>query len=185
MTGQALAKERPIVMQLPAETLLPILQQTLPWDISVQGKQVQGDIRVESLQHLSVRDNVLSVQAALSGKNTAINTQIAGQEVHFKVGQVRLSLHCDLHLRFDAKKQILFVKPRFKSLSGNGQDSMLKPLLLGLDNKEISVDLKKILGKLRIPVDDRFVALPMEATKIEGTDNALILHVRPEKSQRN
>lgn len=184
MTDQAVAKERPILMQLPAETLLPILQRTLPWDIPVHGRQVQGEIRVESLQQLSVRDNVISVQGVLSGKDTAVNTQIAGQEVHFKIGHVSMSLHCDLHLRFEAKKQTLFVKPRFKSLSGNGQDAMLKPLLLGLDNKEITVDCKKILRKLRVPVDGRLAPLPLEVLGIEGTNNALILRLQEEKAQR-
>jgi len=84
---------RDIVITMRAETVLASLQKILPLTIPSQHPGLQGDIVLESLDRLSIADNVLSVHGVLSGKNLVMATNLAGQNIQLKLGQVPLPIH--------------------------------------------------------------------------------------------
>ena len=108
-------------------------------------------------------------------------TQIAGQDIQLRIGQVRLPMTCDLQTRFDPVQRKLFVTPRFSETGpGNGgQEASLAPLLGALGGKEHPVNLEA-LQLLHINIGSRSIPIAMEPVKIAGADNALIFHLLPQ-----
>lgn len=173
---------RDIVLTMPAETVLASLQKVLPLAIPSQHPGLQGDIVLESLDRLSIADNVLSVHGVLSGKNLVMATNLAGQNIQLKLGQVTLPIHCDLHTRFDRAQGKLFVRPRFanagQAQTANGQAGSLDPLLGALGSREYPVDLEA-LQMLNIRMGERTIPIAMQPVNITGTDNSLIFRLLP------
>ena len=170
--------QRDIVITLPAETVLASLKKILPLDIPSQNAQLQGDIILESLDRLVIHDNIISVHGVLSGRNLVVVTNIAGQDIQLKVGQVHLPMTCDLHTRFDPVQRKLFVTPRFAD-TGNNQEGSLAPLLGALGGREHLVKLDA-LRLLNIKIGTRSIPVAMEPVKVTATDNALVFHLLPQ-----
>lgn len=172
--------QRDIVITLPAETVLASLKKMLPLDIPSQNEQLQGNIVLESLDRLVIHDNIISVHGVLSGRNLTMVTNIAGQDIQLKVGQVHLPMTCDLHTRFDPVQRKLYVTPRFSDTNagGNGQEASLTPLLGALGGREHPVNLDA-LQLLNIKIGARSIPIAMEPVKIAGVDNALTFHLLP------
>ena len=173
--------QRDIVITLPAETVLATLKKNLPLDIPLQNEQLQGNLVLESLDRLVIHDNIISVHGILSGRNLVMVTNIAGQDIQLKVGQVRLPMTCDLQTRFDPVRRKLFVTSRFSDTGAgnNGHEASLAPLLGALGGREHPVNLDA-LQMLQIKIGTRSIPLAMEPVKIAGTDNALIFHLQPQ-----
>jgi hypothetical protein len=160
---------RDIVLTMPAETVLASLQKVLPLAIPSQHPGLQGDIVLESLDRLSIADNVLSVHGVLSGKNLVMATNLAGQNIQLKLGQVTLPIHCDLHTRFANAGQ---------AQTANGQAGSLDPLLGALGSREYPVDLEA-LQVLNLRMGERTIPIAMQPVNITGTDNSLIFRLLP------
>lgn len=173
--------QRDIVITLPAETVLASLKKILPLEIPSQNEQLQGDIVLESLDRLVIRDNIISVHGVLSGRNLVIVTNIAGQDIQLRVGQVHLPMTCDLHTRFDPVQRKLFVTPRFSDTGAgsNSQEASLAPLLGALGGREHLVKLDA-LRLLNIKIGARSIPIAMEPVKMTGIDNALVFHLLPQ-----
>ena len=172
--------QRAIVITMPAETVLASLQKMLPLAIPSHNEQLQGDIVLESLDRLFIHDNILSLRGVLSGKNLVIITNIAGQDLRLKLGQIHLPVTCDLQTRFDQAKRKLFVTPRFAETVAdkNSQEASVGSLIGALGGREYPVDLDA-LQLLNIKMGTRSIPIAMEPTNIAGTDNALIFRLMP------
>lgn len=173
--GQAKSSQN-IVLTLPAETVLSTLQKVLPLDIPSQSRQLQGDIIVESLDSLAIADNTITVRGVLSGRNLVVTTQLAGQPIQLRIGEVRLPVTCALQTRFDAARRKLFVTPHFNN-AGNGNDD-LAPLLGALAGREYLVDLDA-LETMNIRVGNKTIPVAMDPVHIGGANNALIFQMMP------
>ncbi len=180
MSASADSRKQDIVLTLPAEVVLETLQKILPLAIPSQNRHLQGDIILESLDQLSIHNNVLSAHGVLSGKNLVILTNIAGQDIQLRVGEVHLPMTCDLQTRFDPVRGKLFVTPRFRdnSQAANNQEDALAPLLGSLAGREYQVDLDA-LQLLHITIGDRSIPLAMDPVSIAGKDNAMIFRLQP------
>lgn len=169
---------RNIVLTLPAETILRSLQQMLPLDIPSQSRQLQGDIIVESMDYLAIADNIITVRGVLSGRNLLVTTQLAGQDIQLRVGEVHIPVRCALHTRFDPTRRALFVTPRFADSPANDGSDGLAPMLGALAGREYQVDLDA-LEAMNIQVGSRSIPIAMEPIKIAGINNSLVFHMLP------
>lgn len=165
-----------IVLTLPAETVLTSLQKALPLEIPSQSRQLQGDIIVESLDSLAIADNAITVRGVLSGRNLVVTTQLAGQPIQLRIGEVRLPVTCVLQTRFDAARRKLYVTPHFNN-AGNGNDD-LAPLLGALAGHEYLVDLDA-LETMNIRVGRKTIPVAMDPVHIGGANNALVFQMMP------
>ncbi len=178
LPGSAAAGGRDVVLSVPAETVLAAVQKALPLRIPTQSGNVSGDLILESLDRLSINGNVIAVHGVLSGKNMALNANVAGNPLHVQLGEVQLPVSCDLVTRFDRQTGRLFVSPRFGG-QGNAQDGDLAGLMAGLSGREYPLDLGA-LKTLDLDVGGRTIHLAMRPTNIVGRDNALVFFLQPQ-----
>lgn len=180
----AQAANRDLMLNVPAETVLAEVQKVLPLTIPTTGKNLQGNLIVESLDKLSIADNAIAVHGVLGAKNMTVTVKVAGAPINVQLGEVRLPLSCELALRLDSQSGKLFVKPRFAGQhKDSGQDSGLSALTEGLAAREYPVSLE-FLKKIDIKVGGRTIRLAVRPTSIEGRDNSLILSLQPQVISR-
>lgn len=172
------AANRDVVLSLPAETVHAAVKKILPLTIPTQGSTVQGQLILESLDHLSIRNNVISLHGVLGGRNMTVNAMVANKPIRVQLGELRLPVSCDLLTRFDRQSRQLYVSPRFKD-QGGGQDTGLASLLEGLAGREYPLDLDA-LKRLDVEIGTRTISLAMQPTNIVGQDNALVFYLQPQ-----
>ena len=177
--------QKTVVLTLPAETVLASLQKALPLDIPSQSRQLQGDITVESVDQLTIHNNLISVRGTLSGKNLVVTTNLAGQDLQIRVGEVRLPVACDLRTRFDPVKRKLLVAPQCKDTAHNQGSAQDAPssLLGALGGREYAVDLDA-LETINLKIGSRSIPIAMEPVGIAGVDNALVFQMLPRVGPR-
>ena len=177
---------RDLVLSIPAETVQTTIQSILPLAIPAHHELLRGEIILESLDQLSINNNIITVRGILSGKNLVAVTKIAGQDILLRLGQARLPVTCDLFTRFDPESRELYVTPRFSD-SGpnrNNQENSLTPLLGALAGREYRVDLEA-LRLIDITIGDRLIPLALNPVNMIGENNSLIVYLQPKVHSPN
>lgn len=184
ITGPAKAKSGqtpPITLTLPIATLHQALSSILPLPIEQQNKNsnFRGTFVIDSISRLAVKQNTIALKGQISGRNMAVNAQVGGQTIQIKLGQLVLPFSCDIALRYDQQKKILFLWPTFYN-QAQQQDpaaASLGPLLDSL-SQEYPLPLEKLdplIGKLgTTPI---FIQLDPVDIRLNG--DSLVLQFRP------
>ncbi|HEB68379.1 MAG TPA: hypothetical protein ENI88_02030 [Desulfobulbus sp.] len=171
---------------LPAPALLQTLQTMLPLPLEPDSANVNGTISIDAIDTLAIHDKIISLHGVLSGKNLSMSTEIAGQNIRLKLGQLILPLSCDLLLRFDRPAQQLFITPQLKPSQDQpaAGGEVILPLMAALNNREFPVDLKKLLT-LNPTIGGQSRPLRLETVGVTAEKNQLVLRLRPQKSKSN
>jgi len=181
----AAAVDQSVTISIPEDILSRAIKDGLPIPINAQSQYFQGDIAVQSLEKLQVREKSLYLQGIVSGRNFTMNTSIAGKEISMAVGSVQLPLTCELFLRFDGSKNVLFVTPRFpkpKSLYAADPADALLLLLSSLGGKEYPVELgaiQPILAK----AGKGYISIELEPVDILTQKGQLLIKMKPKVSK--
>lgn len=116
--GQAATKEF-ITLNLPESVIAQAAAAILPVNIDAHSKSIEGDITIINISELQLTNNHLACRLHLAGRNLAFLTEIAGHEIRLKVGEVEIDFKTDAAIRFDAKQQVLYIKPVVKNVSAS------------------------------------------------------------------
>lgn len=136
-----------ITLTLPESIIAQTTKALLPIKIDAHSKILDGDITIINISNLQLTKNHLSCRLHLAGNNLAFLTEIAGHEIRLKVGAVEVDFQTDAALRFDAAKQLLYLKPLVKDMTASGDganDEIGKAILALLNGREFPVSMKKI-----------------------------------------
>jgi hypothetical protein len=101
------------------------------------------------------------------------------------LGSVKLPLSCELFLRFDGNKKVLFVTPRFPrptSLYTTDPADALLLLLSSLGEKEYPVELGSIQPILA-KVGMRNILIELEPVDIQTQKGLLLIKMKPKVSR--
>jgi len=173
--------EQVVTITMPAEILRQTISDSLPLPIEPENHYMEGSIVVDSLEKLQINEKSIFLQGVVLGRDIAMNTKIAGQNIKMELGSARLPVTCELFLRFDKQKKILFVTPVFPKGEKNDNiesSDILLPLLRSLGGKEYPVALDSMqpflfkVGTRDIPVK----LLPEDIQTIKG---ALVIKMIP------
>jgi len=179
------AVDQAATISIPEDVLFQAITDGLPISIEAQSQYVQGDAIIQSLEKLQVREKSIFLQGVVTGQNVTVNTTIAGKEVAMNLGNVRLPISCELFLRFDGSKKILFVRPSFpkpESLYTTDPADALLLLLSALGEKEYPVELGSIQPILA-KVGTRNIPIALEPVDIQTQKGLLLIKMRPRVSK--
>jgi len=177
----AAAGEQAATISIPDDVLLQTIRDGLPIPLEAQSQYVQGDVIVQSLEKLQVREKSLFLQGVVSARNFTLNTTIAGKEISMNLGSVQLPVTCELFLRFDNNKKILFVTPYFPkptSMYSTDPADALLLLLSSLGEKDYPVELGSIQPILA-KVGTRTIPITLEPVDILTQKGLLLIKMRP------
>ncbi len=142
-----------ITLDLPQAVIAKAITAILPLRIDAHSKSIEGDIDIINISELQLTDDHLVCRLHLAGTNLAILAEIAGHEIRLKVGAVEIDFKTDAAIRFDAKKQTLFIKPIVKNVAAGGTGSSAdigQALVAVLNGREFPVtiqDLKPLIAR--------------------------------------
>jgi hypothetical protein len=177
----AVTVDQLVTISIPDTVLFRAIKDGLPFPIAAQSQYVQGDVSLESLEKLQVKEKSLFIRGVVSGRDFTINTTIAGKDISLNLGSAQLPVSCELFLRFDGKKKILFVRPRFpkpNSLYSTDPADALLLLLSSLGEKEYPVEfgaIQPILAK----AGTRDILIELEPVDILTQKGLLLIKMRP------
>ncbi len=122
LSGPAAAEDF-ITLNLPETVIADATAAILPLRIDAHSKSIEGDIHIINISELQLTDNHLACRLHLAGTNLALLTEIAGHEIRLKVGAVEIDFKTEAAIRFDAKQQMLYIKPMVKNVTTSGAAS--------------------------------------------------------------
>jgi hypothetical protein len=178
---QAAAVDRAATISIPDDVLLQAIKDGLPIPIEAQSQYVQGEVIIQSLEKLQVREKSIFLQGVVSGENFTVSTTIAGKDISMDIGSAKLPVSCELFLRFDGRKQILFITPHFPkpdSLYTTDPADALMLLLSSLGEKEYPVELGSI-QPIIARVGTRNIPVRLEPVDIQTQKGLLLIKMRP------
>ena len=173
-------------VSIPDEVLLRVIRDMLPIPLEAQSEYVQGDVTLESLEMLEVREKSIFLRGVFSGRNFRLNTIIAGREISMDLGSARLPLTCELFLRFDKNGRMLFISPRFPkpgSLYSTDPADALLLLPSAFAEKEYPVELAAIPPFL-MNTGARTISVDLEPVDILTRQGELQIKMRPKVSKK-
>ncbi len=175
------ADRQPVTLTLPASTLHQILKDILPLPIQprTKNRNFQGTFTLDSISQLAMKNNLISLEVEISGRDIRITAAVGGQSIQIKLGQIVVPITCDIALRFDHKKKILFLTPTFYDLPFGSDDSSapLRPLLKSL-SKEYALPFDK-LAPLTKKIGFNQINVFMEPIDMRAEFNELVLKFLP------
>lgn len=117
------AAEDFITLNLPETVIAEATAAILPLSIDAHSKSIEGDLRIINISELQLTDDHLACRLHLAGTNLVLLTEIAGHEIRLQVGTVEIDFKTDAAIRFDARQQILYIKPMVKDVTTSGAAS--------------------------------------------------------------
>jgi hypothetical protein len=179
------AEETAITISLPAKALHEVISNALP--IPLESNQlVDGNIMIESLDKLQVKENSIFLQGTVKGENLSMKTRIAERDISMNLGTVILPVACELFMRFDKTRKTLFVTPRFsktgKDAGGSELGDLLLPALTAFADREYPVELDS-LEPLLARVGTRDIPINLEMVDIQAKQGLMVIKLKPRMSK--
>lgn len=171
-----------ITLHLPETVIAKATKAILPLRIDAHSKAIEGNITIINISELQLTDNHLACRLHLAGTNLALLTEIAGHEIKLKVGSVEIDFKTDAEIRFDAKKQILFIKPVVNDVSASNTDpnaDIGQALIAVLNGREFPVTMQE-LNPIIARAGSRTITINTTIANIEAKPKSIKLSLLPE-----
>lgn len=179
-TQQVMAAD-PIQLTIPQSVITEVTRTLLPIHIDTHSKSVDGDITIINISNVKLTDKHLACRLHLAGNNLALLTEIAGHEIRLKVGSIELDVSTDAALRFDAEKQVLYLKPVIKDMGGSSDKAngeIGKALIAMLNGREFPINMQQ-LDPLVAQTGSKTVTINTEIVNIEAKPEVIQLSLKP------
>lgn len=175
------AAEEPIRLTIPQSVITQVTRALLPIKIDTHSKSIDGDITIINISDLQLTAGHLACRLHLAGNNLALLTEIAGHEIRLKVGSIELDVSTDAALRFDAKQQILYIKPVVKNMAGDGSganEEIGQALIAMLNGREFPINMQQI-DPLVAEAGVKTVTISTKIVNIEAKPKSIQLSLHP------
>ena len=178
--SHATTSQEQITMNLPVSIVQSAADKSLPLTFRMDSKALLGTISIDKIEDLKFLKDKLSSHITMSGHDLRIVTSIAGHDLKMKLGNVTMSFQCDATIRFDAAKQILFIRPIITSLkSSNDQATdVASTIALLFNNRELPLQIEK-LKPLVANTGNKLLNISMNTNNIELQPDSLLVSISP------
>lgn len=170
-----------IILTLPESVITKTTKALLPINIDAHSKMIDGDITIIDISNLQLSQGRLACRLHLAGNNLAILTEIAGHQIRLNVGAVEVNFQTDAALRFDAQKQVLYLKPVVRNMGkgkGGAQDEIGRVITALLNGREFPISMKK-LDPLVAEAGAKTVTINTQISDIQVKPDLLVLSLTP------
>ncbi len=142
----ATAAQKAITITLPDTVIEEMIQKTLPVNIPLKSQAILGSVSVDAIKNVQLGQDKITGKVTLTGHDIHLITNLLGHNLRMKIGSLTMSFLCDAVIRFDPKKQILFIKPTIKELHSSDQAKTEAASLIAqlFNNQEFPLELNKL-----------------------------------------
>jgi len=172
-----------IVLSLPESALAEAMAAMTPFSFKAASQVIQGTITVRAIDHLRLDNNQVRARLDLLGNNLEVVTELAGQKLRMKVGEVALAADVLAELRFSGKRRILYIKPVVDPAQNAEGDEVGRSLVALLNGREFPVSMKDI-EPFVAEVGGKTITIATTVADIRALPNKLELSLTPKISSR-
>ena len=175
-----------ITLNLPESVLAKAVSKMVPFDVKVSSKSLKGSVSITSIDNIRLKNQQISCRLGLIGKNLKLVTEIAGHKINLNVGSIQLDFHANARLRFDAKEQMLYIRPILKNRPNSPpqKGDIANALLAFISGRDFPVSIKK-LKPLIADTNNKTIVIGMKIRNIEAVNGALKISITPTVSNIN
>lgn len=177
----AAAQVQPITITLPESLLREAIASVVPIQIDSHVHGMRGEIEVKDISNLQISKGHIACRMQLEGSNLGVSTNVGGHKINLNIGSVSVDVNTDSALRFDAQKQILYIRPIVKSSSDKQGEA--DSLISMFNGNELPIALQK-LEPLVSQVGDKMLIINGHITDIIAEKDRLVLKLLPTISTR-
>lgn len=184
---QALAETtETITLNLPESVLAKTVQAVLPLDVDAKSKSLRGTIRIISINNLQLGDKLISCRLHIAGNNLQIVSELAGHQINLKVGEIELDFDCNANMRFDAAKQILYIRPvvdKMQASKDARQGELGQALISLLNGREFPISMQN-MAPLIANTGSKTLIISMRFINIQARKDMLQFSLLPKVSSK-
>jgi hypothetical protein len=176
------AMARMIGLSVPAPVISEALEKALPLAIDTNSSTLRGAITIIQISNLQIREQGISCRMSLQGDDMQLHTEVGGHVLKLKVGSIQLGLQCNAALRYDASKQLLYIKPVISDLkaSSTAAGGDIDALLMGfLNNREFPVKMKQ-MQPLIAETSGKNITVNMNIAGVHTGQGVLFFDIMPQ-----
>lgn len=178
-----LSPSQPVLLSLPDTVIAEVVQKWLPFHVNQPSDTLAGQISVEKIENLELKDDALAALVTMRGQNVQLNTDIGGHQIRLNVGNVNLDFSLEAAVRFDKASQTLFIRPIVSGIDQQGtQNKEVGDLMAAMFNDQ---EIPLTLGSLQPIITDigtKKLIIDMSVDDVDITPRALNLMLIPETS---
>ncbi len=169
-------KKEEMTIAIPEELMSEFINDTLP--IKIERKtSFSGVIWIESIDRLKLGNDKISFSIDMHGENIGYKRKIGKRPMELEFGDVRLSFECEASIRYDRKRNVLFVRPEV--IQENTDEQVLVPLLSALiEGREFPIEIQQ-LESIVTKIGDKSLTIDMDISNIFTLDSILFIGIRP------
>lgn len=169
-------KKDEMTIAIPEELMTEFINDTLPVKIT-RKKSFSGVIWIESVDKLKLGNDKISFSIKMHGEDIVYKRKVGKRPVELNFGDVRLAFECEGSIRYDKRRNILYVRPEV--IQERAEEQALVPLLAALiEGREFPIeiqDLEPIITK----IGDKSLTVDMDISSIFTLNNILFIGIRP------
>lgn len=170
-----------ITMNLPETVIVKAMQRVLPLSLNPPSSMLDGTITIINISNFRVKDQQILCRLDLMGKNLHLVTRVGNQNIRLKLGSAKVNFDCDIRIRYDRTKQILYIQTA--AINNQGAEEPRKgditqALLLILNGQEFPIamqNLKPIIAE----ASDKIITIRTNIEEIRAIKGALQLSLTP------
>ncbi len=147
VNSPAWASQEVISLNIPASVISKIVRDVLPVQLDIHSEMVVGELAVMKVEDIQFDDQHVSCVVGIAGKNLQLVTELMGNSVKMKVGNIEVNFRCNVVIRFDRTSQTLFIRPVVLNNARNEIESSadISAMIMALLNgREFPVSLDKL-----------------------------------------
>lgn len=169
-------KKSEITIAVPAELMAQIINDALPIEIEKK-KEISGAIWLESIDKLKLENDKISFFMKMRGEDVEYTGKIGKTPMVLSFGNANLAFNCDAALRYDRKRNLLYVKPEI--IAEETENESLSVLLAALvSGQEFPLEIQKIKPMIAKLGNDT-LTLNMNISNIYTLKDILIIAIKP------
>jgi len=175
------AKNQLITMNLPDAVIAEALKRVLPLALNSSSSGLEGTITIVGITNFRVKDQQILCHLDLMGDNLHLVTSVANQDIRLKLGSARVDFDCEAHIRFDADREILFIRPTagdMRSSSVLGKGEIGQAIILLVNGREFPVNMQG-LKPIMVETSDKVITIKTHIVDIRAVEGAVQCSIAP------
>lgn len=175
------AKNQLITMNLPDAVIAEALKRVLPLTLNSSSSGLEGTITIVGITNFRVKDQQIFCHLDLMGDNLHLVTSVANQDIRLNLGNARADFDCEARIRFDAVREILFIRPTtgdIQSSSALGKGEIAQAIILLVNGREFPVSMQD-LKPIMVETSDKVITIRTNIVDIKAVEGALQCSIAP------
>lgn len=180
-------RDKYITLNLPETVVARALEHALPLSLKGSSSMLDGTITIVTISNFRVKKQQIFCHLDLVGSNLHLVTKVANQNIRLKLGSARVTFDCEVRIRYDKTRQILYIRPTSRGAQGTdalSKGDISQALALLLNGQEFPIAMQNI-KPIIAEASDKIITIKTDIVDIKAIKGALQISLNQLSPHRN